>query len=104
MEARGDEPRNVGDIDHHQSPRFVANFADARKVDDAGIGARTRDDHLRLAGKGDLLHLVVVEDFRLCRNAVRDDIEVGARDVGGRTVRQVPAVGEVHAHDGIAGL
>ena len=104
MQPRRNKPRDVGDVHHHQRAHLVADGADAREVEDAGISACARDDHLGLAFEGDALHLVIVDGLRLLGDAVGNDVEKGARKVDGRAVRQMSAVREVHPHDGIAGL
>ena len=49
-------------------------------------------------------HLVVVDALILLGDAVGEDVEVLAGQVHGGAVRQVAAVGEVHAQDRVAGL
>ena len=104
MQPRRHQPRDVGDVHHHERAHLVADGADAREVEDARIGARARDDHLGLAFEGDALHLVVIDGLRLLGDAVGNDVEEGAREIDGRAVRQVSAVGEIHPHDGVARL
>ena len=75
-----------------------------REVDDAGIRARADHDHLRLVLVGQPVELVVIDPFVVRLHAVGDDFIQQARKVERVTVRQVAAVGEVHAEDGVARL
>ena len=103
VQARGDEPRDVGDVDHQISADFIGDLAQAGEVDDARIGGRACDDHLRLVFEGEFFEGVVVDALVSLGHAVGNDVEILARDIDGRAVREVPAVGEVHAENGIAG-
>ena len=53
---------------------------------------------------GEFFEGVVVDALGLAVDAVRDDLVVGAGDVDGAAVREVSAVCEVHAKDGVARL
>ena len=49
------------------------------------------------------LHAVVVDFFSLIE-AIGHDLEPLAREIERHAVREVPALGEREAHDGVAGL
>ena len=51
-----------------------------------------------------LFHLLVVDQVRVGLHAVGHDLEPLARLVGGRAVREMAALVERHAHEGVAGL
>ena len=70
----------------------------------AGIGTRPGDDQLRLVLAGQPRDRVEVDPVRVRRDAVADRLEVLAAKVELHAVRQVPAVGEVHAEDRVARL
>ena len=86
------------------APTESAMRAEARPVDDARIRRETGDDHLRSMLARKALHLRVV-DLAGCRiEAVLDGVEELAREIDLGAVRQVPAVVEAHAEDGVARL
>ena len=103
MQSRRDEPGYVGYIHHHIRPYLVADCAYALEVDHAGIGAGARNYHLGLAFHCYPFRLVIVDGLRVPVHAVGHYVEVLARNIDGRAVRKVPAVGEIHAHYGVAG-
>jgi hypothetical protein len=94
----------VGHVGHHQRADFLGHGADPGKVDDARIGAGADDDELRPVGACLGRQLVVVEPLVVFAHAVRHDVEVLAREVQRVAVREVAAVGEVHAEDRVARL
>ena len=53
---------------------------------------------------GEPLDLIVIDELGFAIESVRDDVEPLAADVDGRSVRQVPAMGQRHPEDRIAGL
>ena len=83
---------------------LVGNLAHAREVDDARIGAAAADDQLGLLALGNLLQFVVVDGFGFLGHAVGDDLVGLAGEVQLMSVREVAAVREVQAQDGVAGL
>ena len=101
MLAGGDEPGDVRHVDHEQRVDVVRDLAEALEVDDARIGARAGDDHLW----PDLARLdrerVVVDARVVLAHAVRVNLEPLAAEVDRRAVRQVAAVGQVHAQDAV---
>ena len=93
----------MGDVYHQIGAGLVGDLAQAGKVDDARVCRSARHDHLGLVREGELFQSVVVDALVRFGNAVRDDVEIFAGDVDGRAVGEVPAVGEVHAENGVAG-
>ena len=103
MQPRRDQSRDVRDVYHKICADFIGDLAQAGEIDDARISRSPRNDHFRLVFEGDLFEGVVVDALVRFGNAVRNDLEVLARNIDGRAVRKVPAVGKVHAQNGIAG-
>ena len=93
--------RHVGD---DRRADVAADRADALEVDHARIGARADHDHLRLVLVREPLELVVVDPLVVLADAVGDDGVELAGEVQRMPVRQVAAVREVHAEDGVARL
>ena len=104
MRAAGNQSGEVRHIDQVDRANFVGDLPHAREVDDARIGAAAADDQLGPLAFGDLLQLVVVDGLGFARHAVGNDLVGLAGEVQRMSVREMPAVGEVQAKDGVAGL
>lgn len=104
VQPRRNKSRDVRDIRHHERADLIADLAYSLKVDDSRIGGRAADYELGLALQSDFFGFVVVKQLRLPVHAVGHYVEVLARDVDGRAVREMSAVGEIHAHDRVARL
>ena len=102
--ARGHKAADVGHVHEHVGTDLVAYLAYALPVYYARIGARAGDYHLRAQLERHAAHLVVVDEFGFTVHAVAVHVEIFAGDGGLGAVSQVPAAGEVHAHDHVAGL
>ena len=94
----------MGHVDHQQRTDLIGNGAQLVKLDRSRISGGAGNDQLRLAFQCDAADLVIVDLFRLGRNAVGNKIEIGAAHVHGAAVGQMAAVGEAHAHDRVPGL
>ncbi len=104
VNASGDKAGNVRHIDHEVSADGVSDLTELGEVDLAGIGGSAGKDHLGLALLSDAVELIVVDLLGLIVEGIGDLMEVLAGDVDRAAVGQVTAVGEVHAHVGVAGL
>ncbi len=104
MRARRDEAGDVGHVDEKRRSVVVSDPGEALEVDHAGVGAGTRYDQRGVVLLGLRGDVVVVDALRLGVEPVRDDLVQPAGVVCLGAVREVAAVGEVHAHDGVAGL
>ena len=76
----------------------------AAKSSDARIGAAARDDHLRLVLFGQAREFVVIDALVVLAHAVGHDLVGLAGKIQRMAVRQVAAVRQIHAEDGVAGL
>ena len=99
----GDQAGDVRDIGHEVRADLVRDRPEPGKVEDPRVRARPDDDHLRLVLHGKALYLVVVEHLRVPAHAIGYGIIDGPRKTDGRAVGQVPAVGQGHAEDRVAG-
>ena len=104
MQARGDEPGEVGHVDHQVRPDRVGDRAEALEVKEPRIGRPAGEDHLRLALMGDPLDLVHVDEARLAVDLVRRDVVQPAGDVDLHPVCEVTTVRELEPHQRVAGL
>ena len=102
--SRGNESRDVGHVNHEDGIDAFGDGGDALKVDDARIRRCTRNDHARMMLGGEFFEGIVVDALGLTVDSVGDDFVVAAGDVDGAAVREVSAVREIHAEDGVARL
>ena len=86
------------------APTACGDGGDAREVDHARVGAGADHDHLRLVLVGEPLQLLVVDPLVVLADAVGDDLVELAGEVQRVAVREVAAVGEVHAEHRVARL
>ena len=104
VHARGDEAADVRHVDHQVRADGIGNSAEARKVDHARIGARPGDDELRSDLLGHTRERVIVDGLGLGVDAVKMRLKIFPGQGRLAAVRQVAAVGEVHAEDAVARL
>ncbi len=104
MQANRDEAGNVRHVhDHRRADRF-GDGGDAREVDDARVGAGAHHDHLRRVLMREPLEFLVVNPLVVLADAVGDDRVELAGEVQRMAVREMTAMGEVHAEHGVAGI
>ena len=102
MFARRNEAGNVRDIHHQQRAYLVRHLTELFKIELARIGACARDDHFWLMLQRQLTHGFIINLLCFLIHAVRNDIEVFARDINRAAVREMPAVREAHAEYRVA--
>ena len=93
----------MGHVHHEIGPHAVGDVGQDVELDGPGIGRGAGHDHLGphllcLAADGFIIHVAVF------LHTVADEVEILARQVHGAAVGQMAALGQIHAHDGIAGL
>src|SRR4051794_19274517 len=99
MLADSDETSDMRHVDHQISSDFIRDFAEFRKVDFAWVCTCTRNDQLRLMLKRFLTDIFVVDTLVLFADTILDEIVQLPGKVPRAAVRQVPAVGKVHAEN-----
>ncbi len=102
--ARRNETRKVSHISQQQRPHSVGNFTVLRPVWRQGEAAVAPDENFGPVLQGHRHHGVVVQVFGGGINAISHNIEDFASAVRRSAVAEVPAPGQVHAHDRIARL
>ena len=102
VQARGDEAREVGHVDHQQGAHLVGDLAEAGEVQHARVGGPAGEQHLRPALAGDPRDLVHVDEAALAVHLIGGDVVEAPGDVELHAVREVPAVREREAHDRVA--
>jgi len=103
IDAGGDEAGVMRDVDHEDGAHGLGHAGEAFEVDAQAVGAGAGDDELGPVLVGQALHGVVVDDF-LRVQAVAHDLEPLAAHVQRHAVGEMAALGQAHAHDGVAGL
>jgi len=91
--TRGHEAGDVGHIHHHERTDLVANGAEGREVEDAGVGGGAHHDHLGLVLPGQVPDLVHVHALGVLANLVAHELVEDARAVQGVPVGEVTSVG-----------
>ena len=104
QQASCDQTSRVSHIDQQDGTYCVGDLAHALVVPLTAVGRTTTDDQLRLVLQGQLLHLVVVHAARLAAEVIADVVVENTRRVYSATVREVAALIEVQAHEGVARL
>ena len=104
VKTRGDQSRNMRHVDQQQGADRIGNFAETREIQFARVGAAAGDDHFRLVLSGDLRHLVEIDLLGFLAHLISGDVISLAGKIQLVAVREMSAVGEIEAHDGVAGL
>ena len=104
VQPGGDQPGEVRHVHHQVGAHGVGDPAELGEVQLPGVGGPAGNDQLRLVLLGQALHLGHVDPVVLFADLVRDHVVEPAGEVDPHAVGQVPAVGQVQAHDGVARL
>ncbi len=76
----GDEPGDVGGVEHEERADLVGDGAERLRVDDPRVGGGAGDDDLRAVLEGGVAHLVEVDALVARRHAVGlEAVELAAR-------------------------
>jgi hypothetical protein len=95
---------DVGHVHDHLRADCLGDDGDAGEVDHTRIRARAHHDHLRRVLMRAAFELVVVDALVVLANAVGDDRVQLAGEVQRVAVREVAAMGQIHAEDRVAGV
>eukprot|EP00581_Thalassiosira_minuscula_P038596 CAMPEP_0184468754 /NCGR_PEP_ID=MMETSP0740-20130409/81131_1 /TAXON_ID=385413 /ORGANISM="Thalassiosira miniscula, Strain CCMP1093" /LENGTH=125 /DNA_ID=CAMNT_0026844447 /DNA_START=172 /DNA_END=549 /DNA_ORIENTATION=+ len=104
MRLTRDQPSKVRHVDQEESPDFISNCTELRKINLARISRPTGNDQFRFVLSSQCLNLIKVDQMIIFTHAVLDRIEPLSRLVRTRAMRQVTASIEAHAEDCIARL
>ena len=104
MRAASNQPGEVRHVDEVERADFIGDLAHARKIDDARISAAAADDQLRMFSLRDLFQIVVVDGLGFFGDAVRNDLVRLAGKIQGMPVRQMTAMRQIQAENGVARL
>ena len=102
VHAGCDEAREVGHVHPQVRADLVGDLAEAGEVELTRIRRPAGDDDPGLVLDGEAVHLVHVDQTRLGVDAVGDDVVEAAREVDLHAVREVAALVEREAQDGVA--
>ena len=104
MGAAGNQAGDVGHVHHQVGVHRVGDGTETGEVENLGVGAATGHDQLGLVLLGQPFNFVVVDVLSFLVHAVGDEVVELAREVDSGAVGEVAAVGQFHAHHGVAGL
>ena len=93
----------MGNVGHEIGAHCVRDLAKAHKIGRPGVGGIPGNDQLGMGCLGEGTDLVIVKRA-VSGDLVRNHVVALARHVEFRAVRQVPALKEIEAHQGIAQL
>ena len=95
---------DVRHINHQVSANILGDFGKFVKPNLTRIRRSAGDNHFGLVLLGQLPNLIIINGLGLFTEAVGHDIVIAARNINRTAVRQMSAVGQIHAHDRIARL
>ena len=104
VDAGRHQPRHVRHVDDEVGADALGDGGEARPVDDARVGGKSGDDHLRPVFFGEPLHLLVIDLAGVGTDAVLRGAKELAGKIHARAVSQVTAVVKTHAENRIPGL
>ena len=102
MKPRRDKACDVRHIHHEKSAGFIRDFAQFCKVDRTRICGCACNDHLGFVHKGKAAHFIIVDHFRFRIYTIGNEVIILAGHVHGAAVRQVSAMGQIHAKHGVS--
>ena len=102
VQAGGHQSGEVGHVHHEVGAHGIGDPAEPGEVELAGVRGPAGDDQGRPVLPGQAFDLGHVDPVVLFADLVRDDVVEPAGEVDLHAVRQVPAVRQVQAHDGVA--
>ena len=102
MHAAGHQTGEVRHIHKQIGADLVGDFAEGREVPKPGIGASPGDDQLGPVFTRQLRDLLHVQPLILAPHAVEYRLEPFSAHVHRRAVSEMPARGQIQAHDGVA--
>ena len=104
VQPGGDQAGEVCHVDQEVGVDTVGDLPELGEVELTWVGGPAGHDHLRPVLLGECGDLVVVDGAVLVTHVVGHGVEGLAGVVEPHAVGQVPAVGQVHAEDGVARL
>lgn len=104
VQARRDQTGEVRHVHHEERADLVGDPAELGEVQLARVGRPARHDQLRPVLLGQRLDLGQVDQAVAVRHVVGHHVVELAGEVDPHPVREVPAVRQVEAQDGVAGL
>ena len=96
MQPRRHQAGNVRDVHHQISTHLVRNLTKPLEVNRPRIRAGTRHDQLRTALQRNPAHFVVINKSFVI-DAIRIHLKIFSGHVGRASVREMTAMGQIHA-------
>ncbi len=104
MRSASHQSRYMRHIDHQFGADLIGDLPHAGEINHAGVGTASADNHFGTLAYRDLLHLVIVDGFRIFTHAVRNDLVHLAGEVQRMPVREMASVGQIQTHHCVARL
>ena len=92
----------MGHIGHQQSSHFIRNLSELGKIQQARVGAGTRDNQLGAMFLCKIPHLIVVNAARFFVYAIRCNVVQLPRKVEGVTMGEVSPLIQLHGEHGVS--
>ena len=102
--AADDQPGGVSDVGHEERPHLIADGAEGLPVRGPGVRGVAGDDDAGAMLARQIADLVVVQSAGAGADLVGGHPVAPSGDIEGAAMGQVAAVGQGHAHDGVAQL
>ena len=103
MGTSGHQPREMGHVHHEEGIHLTGDLREGREVEDAGIRAVARYDHLGAELQGALAHRSHVEDAGGLVDEIRLEVIDLAAEAHRRPVTEMTALVERHAEHLVTG-
>ncbi len=104
MQPRRDEPSEMCHVDHEERAHRIGDLAEAREIPDTGISAAAGNDHAGLVLFSKALDFVEIDALIIFADAVVNCVIGLAGKIQLETVREVAAMSEAEAENGVTGL
>ena len=102
--AGGHQTGNVGHIHHEIGAAGIANLPEFLEINGSGVGAGACHDHLGLDLHSLFHQLIIINTARFRVYAISHKMIQRARHIDRRTVGEMSALRQIHAHDRVAWL
>ena len=104
VNAAGNEPGDVGSVEHEQGSDLLGDLPKRSRFDDPGVGRGPRNDQLRVVGLRPVANFVHVDPLVAGRHAVGHEVVEAPAEVDWRAVGEVTTLVESHAQHRVTGL
>ena len=104
MNAAGNEPGDVSDVEHKQGSALLGDLPKRSRFDNPGVGRGPRNNQLRVMGLRLIANFVHVNPLVAGRHAVGHEVVEAPAEVDWRAVGEVTTLVKSHAQHRVAGF